>query len=166
MTHDLHAYTYVDAPFDLVTRLLADDTVAVLQEATDDAASEAGGLSRRLELEVGGFAVSKQVTIDVGVFEPRELTSSVVALSWRAARFGLLFPKLTAELEVAAITFDPPRTQLTLSGSYEPPLGAVGAGADRLLLHRLADATAHRFVHQIAERLRHLVDELPADERV
>lgn len=166
MARELHCYAYVEAPFDLVTRLLAEDARGVLQHATDDAADQAGTLSHRLKVEVGGFEVGKDVVIEVGDFDPRGVARSVVPLSWHAEKGRLLFPEMRAELEVAAVTFDPPLTQVTLSGSYEPPLGAVGAGADRVLLHRLADATAHRLVHEVADSLRRKVEALSADERV
>jgi hypothetical protein len=162
----LHCYAYVEAPFDLIARLLAEDAAAVLQEATDDAAEQAGTLSRTLSVEVGGFEVGRDVTIEVGEFEPRGITNNVVPLRWHAERGRLLFPELAADLEVAALAFDPPLTQLTVAGSYEPPLGVLGAGADRLLLHRLAEATVHRFTHDVADRLRRLVDAMPEDERL
>ncbi len=166
MERQLHCYAYVEAPFDLVARLLAEDATAVLQEATDDAAEQAGTLSRTLSVEVGGFEVGRDVSIEVGEFEPRGITNSVVPLRWHAEKGRLLFPELAADMEVAALALDPPLTQLTVSGSYEPPLGVLGAGADRLLLHRLAEATLHRFTHDVADRLRRLVDAIPEDERL
>lgn len=166
MARELHCYAYVEATFDLVTRVLAEDASGVLQNATDDAAQQAGTLSRTLKVEVGGFEVGKDVVIEFGDFDPREVTRSVVPLTWHAEKGRLLFPEMTADLEVAAVTFDPPLTQVTLTGSYEPPLGALGAGADRVVLHRLADATAHRFVHEVADALRRRIEALPDDERV
>ncbi|MFP4636494.1 MAG: hypothetical protein ACLFRD_11585 [Nitriliruptoraceae bacterium] len=165
MERPLHVYAYVEARFDLVTRLLADDAVGVLQAATDDAVQQAGVLSRTLSVNLGGFEVTHEATIEVGAFQPREVTRGVVPLRWQAASGRLLFPQLAADLEVSAVTFDPPLTQLTLDGSYEPPLGLLGAGADRLLLHRLAEATVHRFVHEVADQLRRQVEALPEDER-
>lgn len=166
MERHLYCYAYLEAPFDLVTRLLAEDAPAVMQEATDDAAERAGPLSRTLRVEVGGFEVGRDVRIELGDFEPRGIATSVVPLRWHAEHGRLLFPELAADLEVSALSFDPPLTQLTVSGSYEPPLGVIGAGADRVLLHRLAEATVHRFTHEVADRLRRLVDALPADERL
>ncbi len=164
MERALHCYAYVEAPWDQVSRLLAEDSRSVLQHATVDAADQAQQLTRTLELEVGGFTVSRDVTIEVGEFVPREVTRSVVPLRWHAERGRLLFPELAADLEVAAVSLDPPLTQLTVAGSYEPPLGLLGAGADRLMLHRLAEATMHRFVHEVADELRRLIDALPPDE--
>jgi hypothetical protein len=150
----LHVYAYVEAPFDEVSHLLASDVAGVLQRATDESAEQAGTLSRKLRVAVGGFFVSNEVRIEVGDFEPRAVTRSVVPLRWHSAKGRLLFAQMSAELEVAAIVFDPPLTQLTVSGTYEPPLGALGAGADKLLLHRLAEATLHRFTHEVADELR------------
>lgn len=166
MERPLYCYAYLEAPFDLVTRLLAEDAPALFQEATDRAADEAGTLSRRLSVEVGGFEVGKDVEIHVGEFEPRGLLSSAVPLRWHAEKGRLLFPELSAELEVSALVLDPPLTQVSVSGSYEPPLGLLGAGADRLVLHRLAEATVHRFTHDVVEEARRRVDAMPDDERL
>lgn len=165
MARQLHCYAYVEAPWDQISRLLAEDSSSVLQHATSDAASQAGQLSRTLKLEVAGFELARDVTIEVGQFSPRELTRSVVPLRWHAEHGRMLFPYLAADLEVFALSLDPPLTQLTITGSYEPPLGLLGAGVDRLLLHRLAEATIHRFTHEIADELRRLIDALPDDQR-
>ena len=165
MTRDLHAYAYVDVPFDLASRLFAENADAVLKHATDDVAEEAGKLSRTLKVNVGGFDVAKDVEVLIGDFEPAQLTRSSVPIEWHAENGRLLFPTLKARLDIVAISLDPPLTQIELTGTYDPPGGAIGAGADRLLLHRLAEATVYRFVHDIAMELRDLVDELPEDER-
>ena len=52
MERPLHCYAYVEAPFDRISRLLAEDAAGVLQHATDDAAEQAGELSRTLRTEV------------------------------------------------------------------------------------------------------------------
>jgi hypothetical protein len=165
MTRDLHAYAYVDVPFDLASRLFAENAEAVLKHATDDVAEEAGKLSRTLKVNVGGFDVAKDVEVLIGEFEPAQMTRSSVPIEWHAENGRLLFPTLKARLDIVAVSLDPPLTQIELTGTYDPPGGAIGAGADRLLLHRLAEATVYRFVHDIAMELRDLVDELPEDER-
>jgi hypothetical protein len=162
----LLCYAYVEAPFDLVTRLLADEASSVLQHATSDAADQAGTLSRTLSVTVAGVEVGRDVTIEVGDFQPREVTRSVVPLRWHAERGRLLFPELAADLEVSALAFDPPLTQITVSGSYQPPLGLLGAGVDRLGLHRLAEATVHRFTNEVADELRRRVEAIPPHERL
>ena len=58
---------------------------------------------------------------------------------------------LSADLEVAAL--DPDLTQLTLRGSYDPPLGAMGRRLDRLLMHRVAEASIRSFLRHLADGL-------------
>jgi uncharacterized membrane protein len=41
------------------------------------------------------------------------------------------------------------RTQLAISASYRPPLGLLGRTADRVLLHRVAEATIKDFLDRI-----------------
>jgi hypothetical protein len=60
---------------------------------------------------------------------------------------GWLLPTLDGELEVGALGRH--RTQLALSGSYEPPLGTVGRTVDRLALHRIAEATIKDFLDRV-----------------
>lgn len=166
MDRELHAYAYVDVPFELASRLFAENAEAVLQHATDDVAEEAGKLSRTLKVDLGGFEVSKDVEVLVGEFEPVELTRSTVPIRWRAQHGRLLFPTLHAQLDIVAVSLDPPLTQMVVEGTYEPPGGLLGAGADKLLLHRLAEATVYRFVHDVAMEVRDLVDRIPLDERL
>lgn len=53
------------------------------------------------------------------------------------------------------------RTVLALSGTYRPPLGALGAFGDGLLGHRLVRQSLERFLGEVAERI-----ELEADRLV
>jgi hypothetical protein len=41
----------------------------------------------------------------------------------------------------------------------------LGAGADALLLHRLAEATVHRFTNEVADSLRRRAEHLGEGER-
>ena len=63
-----------------------------------------------------------------------------------------LFPFMKAELSIYPLTAT--ETQLDLSGHYEPPLGALGTAVDALIGHRLAEASVHRFVTDVAEYLK------------
>jgi hypothetical protein len=73
-------------------------------------------------------------------------------LSWQAAKHVDLFPTMSATLDVYAL--GPQETQLDFQGEYRPPLGVVGAVIDAVIGHRVAEAAVHRFVEEIAERLR------------
>jgi hypothetical protein len=46
-----------------------------------------------------------------------------------------------------------PAPTLVITGTYEPPGGVMGAAADRLLLERVANATARRWLVDAATRL-------------
>jgi hypothetical protein len=59
---------------------------------------------------------------------------------------------MEATLDLYAL--GPGETQLDFQGEYQPPLGAVGAAIDAVIGHRIAEAAIHRFVAEIAERLR------------
>jgi len=52
---------------------------------------------------------------------------------------------------------------LALSGAYRPPLGALGAALDRVVLHQVAEATIQGFVNQLGEAVVQLADEPEAD---
>ena len=85
--------------------------------------------------------LSKAVRCEVGQALTRG-DVTVVPLTWRATSTPGLFPVLSADLEVAPL--GPELTQLTIHGRYEPPLGAIGRRLDRLLMHRIAEATVQR----------------------
>jgi hypothetical protein len=43
--------------------------------------------------------------------------------------------------------------RLTVAGSYRPPLGRLGAGLDRAIMHRVATATMRCLLQSVAEAL-------------
>jgi hypothetical protein len=45
------------------------------------------------------------------------------------------------------------RADLVLAGTYEPPAGRLGSVLDALLLHKVAEVTAHQLVTDVADRL-------------
>lgn len=75
-----------------------------------------------------------------------------LALRWEARGLGgRLFPVLDADLTLTPEAAN--STTLTLSGAYRPPLGSVGAELDRLILHRVAEATIRNFLRRVATAL-------------
>ncbi|MGE5287800.1 MAG: hypothetical protein ACM3ML_11455 [Micromonosporaceae bacterium] len=80
--------------------------------------------------------------------------SAVLTLRWEATGpGGGLFPALDAD-----ITLTPAGEQatlLTLAGAYRPPLGPLGTGLDRAILHRVAGATIRSFVNHVADAVAH-----------
>jgi len=75
-----------------------------------------------------------------------------LALRWEATgASGSLFPALDADIRLASEGGH--RTRVTLTGSYRPPLGALGGGLDRLVLHTVATATIAALLTRIASAL-------------
>ena len=75
-----------------------------------------------------------------------------VALRWEATgTASSLFPALDADIRLAAEGGH--QTRVTLTGSYRPPLGALGGGLDRLVLHTVATATIAALLTRIATAL-------------
>jgi hypothetical protein len=79
-----------------------------------------------------------------------------VHFEWKAKQSPHLFPLMHAELSVYPLTGS--ETQLDFSGHYDPPLGLLGRGVDAVVGNRIADASIHRFVNEVAEYLRTTVN--------
>jgi hypothetical protein len=75
-----------------------------------------------------------------------------VGLRWEAAgAMGTLFPVLDANISISPVGDEMAR--LALAGSYRPPLGRLGAGLDRAIMHKVATATTRCLSQSVAEAL-------------
>lgn len=94
---------------------------------------------------------SKQVQVRlIGPVQRDGITT--VWLRWEATgRAGALFPVLDADLLLRPE--GPDKARVTLKGCYRPPLGRVGSGLDRAVLHRVAAATIRALLRRIADTL-------------
>jgi hypothetical protein len=82
-----------------------------------------------------------------------------IGLRWEAVGVtGALFPALDADISLSA---DGERTRVSLTGTYRPPLGAVGAGLDRLVLRKVAAATIAAFLTRLCGALKESVVDRP-----
>jgi hypothetical protein len=140
--------TVVEVAFDVARVRLADLARAGwLAGASDDAYGELGQALARIGPLGSAPGVSRLVDVQFRDLVMHE-RSAVLALRWEAVGSGAgLFPVMDAD-----ITLEPHgeyQTLLTLTGSYRPPLGAVGAALDRAVLHRVAVATVQGFVNRI-----------------
>ena len=66
---------------------------------------------------------------------------------------GALFPALDADLKLTPTGDD--LTVLTVSGVYRPPLHGLGAGLDRVVMRRVAQATVPNLTHRIGAAITH-----------
>lgn len=73
------------------------------------------------------------------------------SLSWRSATAPGLFPVFEGDLELVPLQANV--CQLSLFGTYRPPLSVAGGAGDALLGHRVAEASVRRFVLDTAERM-------------
>lgn len=163
---EIRAFDYVNQPYEPVRNLLTREGLAIFQRATKLAEARSGDLVAALSISLAGVEVSKDVAIEVG--EVREETHgnselsriTSIALGWRATDSPGLFPAMNGELRVYPLSFN--ETQVELVGSYDPPMGVLGSAVDAVVGHRVAEASVHRFVRAIVERLRHeLASERP-----
>ncbi len=124
-------------------------------------AEGANGYGTRLMADLGLGPPERRLTkrVEVEVGEARRLGSAThLPLSWKATGAPALFPTLDAHIEVAPL--GEWQTQLSLSGTYRPPLGAFGRAADRALLHRVAESTVKDFVDRTAAAIEERVEEV------
>jgi hypothetical protein len=94
--------------------------------------------------------VSRAVRVSLGPTRERG-ESCVVPLAWEAAALPALFPVLDGDLELTPLGADSCR--LTLFASYVPPLGGLGRGLDRAVLHRVAQSSVRSFLTRVAAKL-------------
>lgn len=78
------------------------------------------------------------------------------AIRWETSGSGsTLFPALDADIKLSPDGSD--ATRLTVSGVYRPPLGGLGAGLDRAIMHRVAQGTIRTFTRHIGAAIAHPV---------
>jgi hypothetical protein len=76
----------------------------------------------------------KAAYVDIGPVLPHE-NGWEVEVSWRASTLAPLFPVFSGTIVARG-------EELTISGWYAPPGGALGRAADHALLHIAAEGTA------------------------
>jgi hypothetical protein len=153
---EIRSYDYVNHPYERVRDALKRNALQVFQSATKAAASRAQSVAAELHVDFGGIAVKTDINISVrNIEEIVDATSTPtmrLLLEWEAATTPRLFPLMKGELSVYPLTST--ETQLDFSGVYEPPFGAVGRTMNAIVGHRIAEASVHRFIGDVAGYLR------------
>jgi hypothetical protein len=154
---EIRSYDYVNHPYDRVRDALSQNALEVFQAATKAAATRAQSVAAELHVDFGGIGVRSDIKISVkGVDEKLvDLVSIPITrlqLEWEAATAPRLFPFMKAELSIYPLTST--ETQLDFFGVYEPPFGAVGKTINAMIGHRIAEASVHSFVSDVAGYLR------------
>lgn len=153
---ELRFYDYVNHPYERVRDALKQNAPTVFQSATKTAASRAESVAAELHVDLGGIGVKAEIKIavtDVGEKVDRDSHPITrMRVEWEAAKMPRLFPLMKGELSLYPLTNT--ETQLDFSGIYEPPLGTVGKTINAIAGHRIAEASVHRFVGDVAAYLR------------
>jgi hypothetical protein len=144
----LRYYVELDLPIQQAQAALLDSPSSWLPALAGAAVERAEPLLTEVGIAQGGLRVAERVSVRLGraVQFPSRLS---LPMTWEPG--GWLLPKLDAELELGYLGKG--RTQLAISGRYEPPLGTPRGTADRLALHRIAEATIKDFLDRVAAAL-------------
>ncbi len=116
-----------------------------LSEWADTAYRDGEGL--RATVGPGPDTYAKKVRLQIGMAEIRK-AGVVYPVNWTATGASGLFPRLSADLVLSHVGKN--RTQMTLEGTYDPPLGPVGRAIDRVVLRNVAEATIKNWVDHVA----------------
>jgi hypothetical protein len=158
----LRLYGYVERPYERVRTLLRAEPLALLARATTSAAKRAQELVANLRVGLGGIEIGVDVrTAVLGVREEESIAGmppvTCIELGWEAVHAPALFPLMHARLSLWPTLSS--ETQLEIEGEYQPPFRGLGSTLDAVLLHRIAQASVHRFLEDAIAQIRR---ELPA----
>ena len=159
---EIRAYDYVNQPYERVQKALREHADAIFRDATRGARSRAHDIATGLHVNIGGIDVAAEIDLEVtGVDDfdhapisgrPTGGDAMRLHVEWESARAPRLFPIMRGHLTAYALTAT--ETQLDFRGEYQPPLGPLGRAIDAVAGHRIAEASVHRFVSDVAQYLR------------
>lgn len=115
-----------------------------------DLASVVEAPLEELRFKFGGGAVTRRVRAEVGpmISGPDRLR---IPVRWNDAEHPKLFPIMDGELRISDVAGTD--IELRLVGEYGLPLGAIGAAADTVAGHRVAEKSLEGFLTEVANRL-------------
>ena len=153
----VRVFDYVNHPYKAVREKLTSGETSIFRDATKVAAARAKSVASELHVNFAGIEVGTEISISVtGVKNDEETARSGpitrIELEWEAAKMPRLFPFMKAELSIYALTDG--ETQLDLLGNYVPPFGLLGSAMDAVIGHRIAEASVHQFIVDVAAYLR------------
>jgi hypothetical protein len=157
MSNEIRCYDYVNHPYATVRDQLTKDAPALFQAATKAAATRADSVASELHAGIGGIGMEADVRISVKnieekISEAMSVPVTKLQVEWEAATMPHLFPLMKADISIYPLTRT--ETQLEFLGLYEPPLGALGKVVNAMIGYRIAEASVHRFVSDVAHHLR------------
>jgi hypothetical protein len=146
----IHDFVQVAGDYDAIRARVRADPRALIAASAGSAYRYGERLSLRLTPLSKSPQFGKTIEVDLGV--PYDCEDQlVVPMHWWVPGATRLYPHLDGDLEFAPL--GGMSTQITLMGSYDPPLGFVGRRVDVMLLHRVAEASIRSFLTRIARTL-------------
>jgi hypothetical protein len=143
-------FVELSLPVAAVERALVDSQPEWLSAMAGQAQARGDELLGQVGVGPLGPRLGRRVAIQLG--EPVRFPSMVsLPLTWEPVGLEGVLPRLDATLELGALGAD--RTQLAISARYRPPLGVVGQAMDRVLLHRVAEATLKDFLDRLGSAI-------------
>lgn len=153
---EIRCYDYVNHPYEKVRSLLGKDSLAVFKNATRSAADRADALAAEIHASIGAFEIGAEIDLKINRVtedeDGRAHPRTCIELEWAAAKAPRLFPVMKAELWLYPLTAT--ETQLDFRGEYTPPLGPLGSAINALVGHKIAEASVHHVVKDVAEYLK------------
>jgi hypothetical protein len=148
----VHAEDALNVSFEEAEARLAKLTVAGTLVGVSEGAYDSGmtGLIKVGPLAGAAWA-SKLVEVRTRPLV-RHDDRAMLTLRWEATGSGGgLFPALDADITLSRDGED--SSLLTLDGAYRPPLAALGAGLDRVILNRVATSTVRALLARLADAI-------------
>lgn len=140
----IYYFVYVPGRVEDVAKSLTDSPLELTAWAK---LAYEGAEELRTKVGVGPWVPAKEV--ELVVYKPVARQGGIqIPIFWKATGPDALFPTLEADLVLEPVGDS--MTQLTLRGSYRPPMGWLGELLDRAVLHRLAEACVKNFLDRIA----------------
>ena len=154
---EIRCYDYVNHPYESVRDALKQNALTVFQSATKTAASRGQTVAAELHVDFGGIGVKSDIKIAVRSVEEKVPAASSIPTTrllfeWEAATMPRFFPLMKGALSLYPLTST--ETQLDFCGIYKPPFGTMGKTMNAIVGHRIAEASVHRFVRDVAGYLR------------
>ena len=155
--HEVRSYDYVNQPYARVREALTADTAGTFRAATRAAAARAKSVAAELRVNIAGLDLAAEILVSIGEIVdektgPFGSPVTRIPVSWEAAHSPRLFPLMNGELRIYPLTST--ETSLDFTGRYEPPFGVIGSALDAIAGHRIAEASVHRLIADLAHYLR------------
>ena len=109
-----------------------------------------GSFLLQIGSEVAGFTATKAIRVETGVATLAERRSKI-PISWHADPLRGAFPEFVGAVELTPLSAD--NGELTITGSYDLPLGFIGAVGEAALLRNVAQRTLDSLANGLAGAL-------------